>query len=53
MKKLFEIIKSFFIVIEPKCRICNDSKKVEGLIMGTDTDWVECSYCSDKCIKDE
>ena len=39
---------SLFDYNEPKCKICNDSKEMEVLVMGTDTEYVECSYCSDK-----
>jgi len=28
-----------------KCNICNGKKEIEVLVMGTDTDWVECPYC--------
>jgi hypothetical protein len=28
-----------------KCNICNDRKEIEVIVMGTDTDWVECPYC--------
>ena len=48
MTLLNEHIKSVLISKEPQCKICNDSKLVEVLVMGTDTEWVECSYCSDK-----
>jgi len=27
------------------CKICNGRKEIEVLVMGTDTDWVECPYC--------
>lgn len=33
---------------EPNCKICNDTKEVEVLVMGTDTEMVECAYCSTK-----
>jgi len=32
----------------PKCKICNDTKQIEVPIMGTDTEFVECPYCSEK-----
>jgi hypothetical protein len=28
-----------------KCNICNDRKEIEVIVMGTDTDWVECPCC--------
>jgi thymidine kinase len=28
-----------------KCDICNGRKEIEVIVMGTDTDWVECPYC--------
>jgi sarcosine oxidase delta subunit len=30
------------------CKICNDTKEIEVQVMGTDFDWVECPYCSNK-----
>jgi hypothetical protein len=33
---------------EPECKICKDRKEIEVIVMGTDTDWVECPYCSPK-----
>lgn len=29
-----------------QCKVCNDTKKIEVLVMGTDTSIVECSYCN-------
>jgi len=28
-----------------KCDICNGRREIEVIVMGTDTDWVECPYC--------
>jgi hypothetical protein len=39
---------SLFETKVPQCKICNDSKQIEVLVMVTDTELVECSYCSDK-----
>ena len=39
---------SLFNYKEKECSICNDSKQMEVLVMGTDTEYVECSYCSNK-----
>jgi len=33
---------------EQQCKICNNKKLIEVLVMGTDVDWVECPYCSNK-----
>jgi len=33
---------------KPKCRVCRDTKKIEVLVIGTDTEYVECPYCSEK-----
>lgn len=55
--KLFENLKALWLDYlsciaelnkEPQCTICNDSKNIEVIVMGTDTDYVECPYCSDK-----
>jgi len=27
------------------CKICNGRKEIEVLVMGTDTEWVECYFC--------
>jgi len=32
----------------PQCNICNNTRQVEVLTMGTDTNLVECPYCSTK-----
>jgi hypothetical protein len=29
------------------CPICNDTREIEVLVMGTDTEIVECYYCSE------
>lgn len=31
-----------------KCEICKDTKEVEVLVMGTDTELVKCEYCNNK-----
>ena len=31
-----------------RCKICNGRGETEVLVMGTDTDMVECAYCSKK-----
>jgi CO dehydrogenase nickel-insertion accessory protein CooC1 len=46
IKRIFD--SSLFEIKVPQCKICNDSKRMEVLVMGTDTEFVECSYCSDK-----
>jgi len=28
-----------------KCQTCNGRKRIEVIVMGTDTDWVECPDC--------
>ena len=30
------------------CEFCKDSKEIEVIVMGTDTEYVECFYCSNK-----
>ncbi len=32
------------------CKICNNTKETEVIVMGTDTEMVECPYCSDRSI---
>ena len=44
--KILEVIFSLFEYNEPHCKICDDSKQMEVLVMGCDTEFVECSYCS-------
>lgn len=57
MKKLTKAIKSLYQSFpqlslfedkEPSCKVCNDTKQMEVLVMGVDTEWVECSHCSNK-----
>ena len=44
--KIMSFVLHLFDVDEPYCNICSDSKQIEVLIMGTDTQWIECPYCS-------
>ena len=46
--RLYFVSCSLFDCKETQCKICNDTKVMEVLVMGTDTEYVECSYCSDK-----
>jgi hypothetical protein len=27
------------------CKICNGKKEIEVLVIGIDTEWIECPYC--------
>lgn len=49
MKLIFLIIKMFYNSLfkykKIKCNICKDTKQIEVLIMGTDTEIVDCYFC--------
>jgi tRNA(Ile2) C34 agmatinyltransferase TiaS len=49
MSKLNKVLD--FLFREPvkvKCKVCNDTKEMEVNVMGSDYQFVECSYCSTK-----
>ena len=35
-------------IMKYNCDICKDTKEIEVIVMGVDTDYVECPYCSSK-----
>lgn len=48
MKSLIQALKRLFCKTDVSCRVCNGRQQVEVLVMGTDTELVECPYCSNK-----
>lgn len=42
------LIGMFIDIPEPKCTVCEDRGVIYENVMGTDFDYVECPFCSEK-----